>query len=37
MIAATGQLAPAPDLAVLVAQDRRAQRARTRAHRALAA
>ena len=31
MIAATGQLAPAPDLAVLVAQDRRAQRSRVRA------
>jgi predicted N-acetyltransferase YhbS len=35
MIAATGRLAPAPDLALLVAQDRRAQRGR--AHRALAA
>jgi predicted N-acetyltransferase YhbS len=31
MIAATGQFAPAPDLAVLVAQDRRAQRSRVRA------
>jgi predicted N-acetyltransferase YhbS len=31
MIAATGQLAPAPDLAILVAQDRRAQRSRVRA------
>jgi predicted N-acetyltransferase YhbS len=37
MIAATGAFAPAPDLAVLVAQDRRAQRTRVRAHRALAA
>jgi predicted N-acetyltransferase YhbS len=37
MIAATGQLAPAPELAVLVAQDRRAQRARSRTQRALAA
>jgi predicted N-acetyltransferase YhbS len=37
LIAATGQLAPAPDLAVLVTQDRRAQRARTRTQRALAA
>jgi predicted N-acetyltransferase YhbS len=37
LMASTGQLAPAPDLAVLVAQDRRAQRARTRAQRALAA
>jgi predicted N-acetyltransferase YhbS len=37
MIAATGQFAPAPDLAVLVARDRRAERARLRAHRALAA
>jgi hypothetical protein len=37
MIAAAGQLAPAPDLALLVAQDRRAQRGHARAHRALAA
>jgi predicted N-acetyltransferase YhbS len=37
MIAATGQFAPVPDLAILVAQDRRAQRARVRANRALAA
>jgi predicted N-acetyltransferase YhbS len=37
MIAATGRFAPAPDLALLVAQDRRAQRIRVRAHRALAA
>ena len=37
LIAAAGQSAPAPDLAVLVAQDRRAQRARIRPHRALAA
>jgi predicted N-acetyltransferase YhbS len=37
MIAATGQFAPVPDLALLVAQDRRAQRARFRAQRALAA
>jgi predicted N-acetyltransferase YhbS len=37
MIAAAGQVAPAPDLAVLVAQDRRTQRTRTRADRALAA
>ena len=37
MIAATGQFAPVPDLALLVAQDRRAQRARVRAQRALAA
>jgi predicted N-acetyltransferase YhbS len=37
MIAATGASAPAPDLAVLVAQDQRAQRTRVRADRALAA
>ena len=37
MIAATGQVAPAPDLAILVAQDRRAQCARGRAQRSLAA
>jgi predicted N-acetyltransferase YhbS len=37
LIAATGALAPAPELAVLVAQDRRAQRASLRPHRALAA
>ena len=37
MIAATGEFAPAPDLAILVAQDRRAERARVRAHRSLAA
>jgi predicted N-acetyltransferase YhbS len=37
MIAATGQLAPAPDLALLVAQDRRARRARVRTQRPLAA
>ena len=37
MIAATGALAPAPELAALVAQDRRTQRVRLRAHRALAA
>jgi predicted N-acetyltransferase YhbS len=37
LIAAAGQIAPAPDLAVLVVQDRRAQRARVRPHRALAA
>jgi predicted N-acetyltransferase YhbS len=35
MIAATGQVAPVPDLALLVAQDQRAQRVRV--HRALAA
>jgi predicted N-acetyltransferase YhbS len=37
MIAATGTFVPAPDLALLVAADRRAERARVRAHRALAA
>lgn len=37
MIAATGAFVPAPDLAMLVARDRRAQRVRLRAHRALAA
>jgi len=37
LIAATGRLAQAPDLAALVAQDRRAQSTRVRAHRAFAA
>ncbi len=37
MIAAAGAFVPAPDLALLVAQDRRARRARVRTQRALAA